>query len=182
MGVLHGIEKLFWPFAEIEVAEKSAQPLSKVWKFKWDPEDQGLKDGWADREYDDKAWDSIRTDTAWEQQPIGEAWNRAHGQDYDGLAWYRTSFTIKPSDRRRKVFLIFGAVDEACVIWVNGRKVLHRPFPYEGNKNSWREPFTVEITKYVGGGENSLAVRVEDREGHGGIWKPVWLSVMDEDK
>ncbi|MBN1556050.1 MAG: DUF4838 domain-containing protein [Phycisphaerae bacterium] len=185
MGLLRASEALFWPFADIEVAEKSAKPLPEVWKFKWDPEDQGLQDGWAAREYDDEVWDSIRTDAPWELQPIGEAWKRAHGQDYDGYAWYRTSFTIEPgesSDRKRKVFLIFGAVDEACVIWVNGQKVLDRPFPYQDNRNSWREPFTVEITPYVVAGENSLAVRVEDRGGQGGIFKPVWLSVMNEGK
>ncbi len=185
MGVLRTSEARFWPFGDIEVAMKAGRPLPEVWAFKFDPENKGQDNRWATREFDDKAWDSIRTDAPWELQPVGEAWKRAHGQDYDGYAWYRTSFAIEPTetpDRNRQVFLIFGAVDEACDIWVNGQHVLRRPFPYQGNRNSWREPFTVEITNFVVAGENSIAVRVEDRGGHGGIFKPVWLSVTDKDK
>lgn len=52
--------------------------------------------------------------------------------------------------------------------------------PYKGNIDSWQEAFEVEITKAVRwDGPNTIAVRVEDNVGAGGIWRPVWLVVCD---
>ena len=72
--------------------------------------------------------------------------------------------------------IVFGAVDEACTIWVNGRRVLERPYPYQGDNDSWQKAFQVDVTDVVHfEGPNVLVVRVEDNAGAGGIWKPVWL-------
>ncbi len=58
--------------------------------------------------------------------------------------------------------------------------MLSRPYPYEGNPDSWREPFEVDITEVIRFDRpNILAVRVEDRAGAGGIWRPVWVSVIE---
>lgn len=66
--------------------------------------------------------------------------------------------------------LIFGAVDEACQVWVNGKKLLDRPFPHRGNSNLWREAFAVDFTCVARFDRpNVIAVRVEDRTGAGGI-------------
>ena len=76
--------------------------------------------------------------------------------------------------------LLFGAVDEACTVWVNGQKVLQRPYPFQGHTDSWREAFEIDVTRIVRSDRpNTLAVRVEDRVGAGGIWRPVWLAVSD---
>ena len=121
-------------------------------------------------------WFDIGVDSAWEEQPIGKQWKQQHGNDYDGFGWYRNRFVVPSADTPRQFILAFGAVDEACKVWINGQLVLDRPFPYKGNPGSWQEPFEVDITKCVRFDQpNVLAVRVEDNSGGGGIWRPVKL-------
>jgi hypothetical protein len=147
----------------------------------WDPENKGEANHWQAEEFNDANWLKIGVDNVWEKQPAGEAWAKAHnGAGYNGLAWYRNSFTIKPTKQPKRYTLLFGAVDEACVIWLNGRKLLTRPYPYEGDKESWMMPFEADITKHIRFDRpNILAVRVEDKSGAGGIWKGVKLSISN---
>ena len=108
------------------------------------------------------------------------AWHKRHGMDYDGMAWYRTTFVVKRDAKHRRCRLIFGAVDEACIVWVNGKRVLERPYPYKGNTDSWQEAFEVDISEVVRFDRpNVVAVRVEDNVGAGGIWRRVWLDVSE---
>ena len=75
--------------------------------------------------------------------------------------------------------LVFGAVDEACTLWVNGQKLLERPSPTRGT-TTWQEAFEVDVTAAVRTDRpNTLAVRVEDNSGAGGIWRPVWVVQSD---
>ena len=117
----------------------------------------------------------------WQQQVAGKEWLKQHnGNDYVGFAWYRTAFTVDPKNAGNKLSLLFGAVDEGCKIWLNGKQIVERPFPYKGNTNSWLEAFEVDITGVVRFDRpNNLSVRVENGTGPGGIWKPVWLEVAD---
>ena len=150
--------------------------LAEVWKFRFDPEENGTQNGWASVDLDDSDWDDIRVDACWEEQAPGRAYKAAHGNDYDGIAWYRTRFDVCPLQDDQRVMLLFGAVDEACEIYVNGRHVLRRIYDPKVNPNSWAEAFEVDVTDAVQPGrENTLAVEVEDRAYVGGIWKPVRL-------
>ncbi len=157
-------------------------PLLEGWKFSFDPHAAGEAQQWFSESFDVSGWADTGIDTGWELQPAGKAWKEAHnGQDYDGTGWYRNAFLLKPEDQGKKVVLTFGAVDESCVIWVNDRKVLERPFPYQGDSNSWMTPFTVEVTEAVRfDAPNILAVRVEDTGGQGGIWRPVWFRTEED--
>ncbi len=156
--------------------------IATKWKFRWDPEGIGEEQGWFREDYPDGDWIETEVTAHWENLPVGEAWREEHGDDYDGLAWYRTEFSVPEDAADKRVKLVFGAVDEACTVWVNGRRLLDRPFPYRGDNDSWRKPFEVEITDVMRAGEpNTLAVRVEDNRGAGGIWRPVRLATEQED-
>jgi len=92
---------------------------------------------------------------------------------------YRTAFDL-PYPPAGQVTLQFGAVDEACQVWLNGQKALDRPYPFEGDRDSWMKPFEADVTQALSpSGRNVLAVRVESRAGDGGIWRPVWLQEHD---
>lgn len=147
--------------------------LPLFWQFQWDPEEIGYQEQWFAENLDTQDWLKARTDKWWEDQRVGEEWRKQYGRHYDGLAWYRTTFTVSPDFKGRKLSLYFGAVDEAAIIWVNGQLVLTRPYPYRGDKDSWKKPFTVDISQVVRfDAPNTVVVQVEDRAGKGGIWKP----------
>jgi len=179
MCFLNWSEGYTWDRELVRLMAQPGERLPDTWKFAFDPEKRGEELGWAAADFDDSAWEPTAINGPWEQQAAGKRYREEMGTEYDGLAWYRNRFELVPSDEPRRVSLVFGAVDEACTVWVNGVKVLDRPYPYQGNMNSWQEAFEVDITSAVRPGANVLAVRVEDNSGAGGIWKPVWLMVTE---
>ena len=160
-----------------KLAQSPGRKMPETWKFMWDPDRIGEARDWQAEGYSADGWEDIGTEAPWEKQAAGQAWRAAHGADYDGVAWYRTTFTLGPGEEGKCLRLLFGAVDEACVLWVNGVRLLDRPFPYKGNRDSWREAFEVDVTDVVHRDRpNTVAVRVEDNAGAGGIWRAVWLT------
>ena len=135
--------------------------VPRWWRFRPDPKNVGKGQGWYTPSYDDADWGPGDTFTFWEGW-IGE---------YDGYAWYRTRVHLPEELRGKAIRLYFGGLDEEGWIYVNGHLVHVRPFdPPEGG----RTPFEVDITDAVRfDEENLLAVRVLDRSGAGGIWRPV---------
>lgn len=180
MAYLAWAEGRCWDRSLIRLMANPGTRLSDPWQFQWDAKDEGVARRWFAETVDSRSWQPIGTNAAWEEQPVGKAWKAEHGSDYDGVAWYRTAFTVPAGNSSRQVRLLFGAVDEACTVWMNGQQVLERPYPSQGNTDSWREAFEIPVTGVVRSDRtNTLAVRVEDRVGAGGIWRPVWLAVSD---
>lgn len=113
----------------------------------------------------------------------------------DEYLWYRRTFTLeKWTDQKagRRLLLHFGAVDQACVVYVNGQKAARHTGGYL--------PFEADITALVRDGENELTVAVKDlsdtsyhargkqrldRGGmfytaQSGIWQTVWMEIVPE--
>ena len=181
VGLLQFTESHSWPREMMRLTNQNMQALPLQWNFMWDPEGKGEQNLWYTRGFDDSKWLKINVDQCWEKQPVGLEWQKQHNSQYDGEAWYRLVFNVPKSDNSKKVVLIFGAVDEACQIWVNGKKTLDRPYPFNGNVNSWREAFEVNITETVEFDKpNVVAVKVIDKSGAGGIWKPVYLKIAPQ--
>ena len=179
MSFLSWAEARTWDRKLIQVMRVPGRQLPDPWRFRWDPDDRGVDEGWSADDVDTSAWPEITTDGPWEAQPIGIQWRKEHHKDYDGFAWYRTTFEVERDAGKPQVRLVFGAVDEACVAWVNGRRVLERPFPYKGDTDSWQRAFELDVTEAVRYDRpNTLAVRVEDNAGAGGIWRPVWVQTL----
>jgi beta-galactosidase/beta-glucuronidase len=109
--------------------------------------------------------------------------------------WYRRSFgTPLPQGEGMGVraLLHFGAVDDECDVWVNGKCV--------GGHRGGYLPFTFDITDALVDGDNELIVSVWDPTDTGlqqrgkqvlnpkgiwytsvsGIWQTVWLEVVPE--
>lgn len=113
----------------------------------------------------------------------------------DEYLWYRRTFTLEKWDERkdgRRLILHFGAVDQACVVYVNGQKAARHTGGYL--------PFKADITAMVCDGENELSLAVKDlsdtsyhargkqrleRGGmfytaQSGIWQTVWMEEVPE--
>ena len=179
MGFLAGREDSRWnrPFLEMK-RRFAGNMLSGAWRFAFDAEDAGVKGRFFAPDFDDSAWSAIEVGKAWEETAVGKEWKAKHGKDFDGFGWYRIQFAVPSVAPGSKIMLHFGSVDESCKVWVNGKEVLDRPYPFNGDRNSWRIPFRIDITDVVRPGRNQLAVRVGDKAGAGGITGLVALQVV----
>jgi len=87
----------------------------------------------------------------------------------DQWLWYRRSFTAPVPPPGGRVLLHFGAVDQSCTVWVDGREA--------GSHTGGYLPFTLDLT------ETGVHARGKQRLGRGtiwytaqsGIWQTVWL-------
>lgn len=73
---------------------------------------------------------------------------------YEGTVWYRKKFNYNLSDDKR-LFLHFGAVNYACVVYLNGLEL--------GKHEGGYTPFNFELTGKIKKGENSLVVKVDNK-------------------
>ena len=158
-----------WPRTMLKQLTANAKALPVEWKFSTDPDKLGEKRNWHRPEFDDSAWRKIPTDRNWEQV-IGP---------YDGYGWYRLQLEL-PANLPGEPVLLVGSADEACDVWINGHHLLRRPYPYNGNPNSWNESFEVPFGKVaIPGGVNTIVIRVEDNDGNGGLTKKCILKYED---
>ena len=110
----------------------------------------------------------------------------------DEYLWYERGVTLPKGFVKSRVLLHFGAVDQIADVCWNGMLAGHHEGGYL--------PFTVDITRFLRDGENTLTVRVQDslvktphaygkqryRRGGiwytatSGIWQTVWLESVPE--
>ena len=111
--------------------------------------------------------------------------------EHTGYGWYRVSWKVPTALRKKHVYLLFSAVDEQAWVWINGRSVGEHTLASRGltldpkvHKNPafrmFITPFWLEVGKSLRyGAVNSFAVRVLNRGGSGGVYKPVHLIATD---
>lgn len=111
----------------------------------------------------------------------------------DNLLWYKKSFTIPSSWKKKDVLLNFGAVDWKAYVWLNDIKI--------GSHSGGYAPFSFNITPFLkAGGEQNLVVSVWDPTNDGpqprgkqikkpesiwytpvsGIWQTVWIEAVEK--
>ena len=114
----------------------------------------------------------------------------------DEYLWYRRSVELtgwEQRQKKRRLLLHFGAVDQACVLYVNQHRA--------GRHTGGYLPFSFDISAYVREGENELVLAVKDlsdtsyhargkqrleRGGmfytaQSGIWQTVWMEEVPEE-
>jgi len=127
-----------------------------------DPSWQQGKLLWADPAFDDSTWPKMTLPTYWEQAGL---------PDYDGTLWYRKKVIVPAAWAGKDLQLNMGGIDDFDVSFFNGTEIGHTElFIY---KRSYTIPGNL-----VKAGENTIAVRVFDNGGLGGINKgPLLLSL-----
>ncbi len=109
-------------------------------------------------------------------------------KDYQMISGYRKSFRLPEDARGKRVFLEFGAAAHIATVWVNGHELL----THKNGYTAFRAEFT-EAADFDG--ENLVAVRLDSTENpeippfgyvidyltYGGIYRPVYLDIRDQD-
>jgi beta-mannosidase len=141
--------------------------LNGTWKFRLDPNNLGdrfqyelLRHSKLDAEfmkpsYDDEHWEEIEVPSNWQ----------VHGYDYNGTAWYRTTFHTVPN---KTIRLKFSGVDYFSEVWLNGY--------FLGCNEGYFNSFEFDLTPFLYEKDNVLAVKVSSPN------PPVSLKIREERK
>ena len=135
--------------------------IDDLWRFM--PGDHPL---YGEKSYDDSGWELIYSDRPWEEQGFAE---------YDGFAWYRRTLQLPEFMRRKSkteggLLLSLGVVHDADAVFVNGVQVASSGgFPPSFQREDSPRVYFVKDSYWRFGEENTIAVRVYNASGDGGI-------------
>ena len=150
--------------------------LQYEWKFR-----TGDDPAWALPDFDDSEWKTIEAGVDWENQGYSA---------YDGFAWYRQEVMIPSSMKKQAedmggLVLYLGRIDDVDVTYLNGKflgQSGQMPPEYETAYSALRA-YTLSADQILWDRENTIAVRVFDGGGGGGITQgPISLSVIGMDE
>ena len=151
------------------------QILNGNWKFHHVGNPSAKPTGFEAPAFDDSAWKEIPVPSNWQMHGYGApGYTNAtypfaknpptvmgeppqHYTNFpleirNQVGSYRHKFTLPENWKDRHTFLVFGGVDSAFYLWINGKKV--------GYSQDSRTPAEFDITPYLQDGENLLAAEV----------------------
>jgi sialate O-acetylesterase len=124
--------------------------------------DQGTSGGtyaWAAADFDDSSWSTMNQPQQWTGSNLPEV------MDLDGAVWMRRSVELSPDLAGKEAILSLGAIDDEDAVWINGKKI--------GDTAGFNRMRGYKVPAGIlEEGKNSIAVRVMDVNGGGGLTGP----------
>ncbi|KAA3618581.1 MAG: glycoside hydrolase [Calditrichaeota bacterium] len=135
---------------------KKIVELRGMWRFQI-----GDNPEWKKFDLDDRSWGEIFVPADWEDEGYS---------GYDGIAWYRKSFTM-PEQKYEAYNLFLGYIDDADEVFLNGHFIGGLGDFYPGNMTAYDQQriYNVPAHYFNFGAANVIAVRVYDKYLNGGI-------------
>ncbi len=156
--------------------------LTRGWLLKADPENRGLKEKWevppSASSPSEQGWESVSVGMPWAETHAGKAiLANTRFSDSRKTVWYQRELELPElDDTSQRLALRFAAVDAEVKVWVDGKLLVERIYPHNGDYDSWKTPFEVDLSALATGGKRvRLIVRVISDRTHGGITGPVEL-------
>ncbi|MEO7101490.1 MAG: glycoside hydrolase family 2 TIM barrel-domain containing protein [Luteolibacter sp.] len=151
------------------------QMLNGNWKFHHTGNPSGKPAGFEASAFDDSSWKEIPVPSNWQMQGYGhphytnftypfaknpptvmgeppQHYSNFPIENRNQVGSYRHKFTVPEAWKGRRTAIVFGGVDSAFYLWINGKKV--------GYSQDSRTPAEFDITPYLKDGENVLAAEV----------------------
>jgi hypothetical protein len=133
------------------------------WSFMPDKQNRGKELGWEKPHVDRGQWKSIRVGTHWDSQGYG---------DVDGWAWYAKRLSLRGDAR----YLTFTGVDDYFEVYVDGQ-LCGTGGDRVNKKTAFDQTITIALPEqFIGKDQIELVVHVEDWQGAGGIFRPIFVS------
>jgi sialate O-acetylesterase len=127
-----------------------------------DPGNKGFQQGWAGETVDENDWKTMNLPGLWERakDPL----------TINGAVWFRKEVYLPQSWAGKDLTLQLGRIDDFDVTYFNGTPVGEHPW---GDGDAYATPRAYTVPgKLVRQGQNTIAVRVFDWKGGGGVVGP----------
>ncbi len=175
-------EKLYADSFETPLEWKSLKdtvPLGPSnWLFRADPLEVGAKENWQQPETSLREWVAMPVPSFWaETEAVGK---------FTGYGWHRTTFKLPPEWKTRRVRLLIGSADEQAWVYLNGQLLREHSEKSEGQSINvlWESPFAVDLPadRLHADKDNVLVIRIHNSLANGGLWRPVRLHAVSNEK
>ncbi len=115
---------------------------------------------------DDRTWDLVPAPSAWEEL--------ARYAQYDGFAWYRLTFTWPETLKGGEMSLLLGKIADADEVYFNGVRIGGTGGFPPAYSSAWMFDRAYPVPKaLIRPGQNTIAVRVYNDSGPGGLYAGV---------
>ncbi|WP_140485366.1 DUF4982 domain-containing protein [Flavobacterium sp. GSA192] len=172
MNKLINILIVFLTITQISLAQlRTVRELDSNWKFQ-----KGDFENAPQTNFNDSKWEKVSVPHDWaiygpfdkeiDKQSVAivqngekvasEKTGRTGALPHIGTAWYRNKFTISAAEKGKKVILLFEGAMSEPQIYLNGKKVGEWAYGYSY--------FYFDITDFISAGENTLAVKLTNKE------------------
>lgn len=135
--------------------------LEGTWQFA-----KGDNPSWKEESADTSGFEEISVPGLWEDR------NKGH---YDGFAWYRRSFDLEQLPEAAEVTLLLGRIDDTDQVYINGQRVGNTGEldgeDHSRNSQFYRYDRVYDFDASILKRQNTIAVRVNDSGGGGGIYQ-----------
>jgi beta-galactosidase/beta-glucuronidase len=153
-------------------------PLTpREWSFRIDPDNQGLERGWH--------MSHVPDPSEWKPMRIGKHWESLGYPALDGWAWYRIDVELPEDWRSREIHVWVDGGDDYFEVYADGEKI-GSAGDIETKATAFEErvSFAVPLAKQrlADVTSLSLAIRVYDWYGSGGLFRPIQLSTSPRRK
>ena len=143
------------PVFDLEKMEQNTQRNLEKWTENIEKKDLGRQNNWEHPDLDDHNWEEMDLPVLWEQAGL---------PNLDGVVWFRKEFFLEKAQTEQSMILNLGPVDDSDYTYINGNLVGKTIDQFNVNRR-------YEVPKeYLKEGRNTIAVRVIDTGGGGGIW------------
>lgn len=152
-----------------KLREKKLNLVGQPWRFKPDPENKGLELSWQKTNF--------AIDETWKPIKVGQHWE---GQGYatlDGWAWYRLAVTLPKDWPQQDLYLHVDGADDYAEFYVNGA-LIGSMGDRVNKQTAFDDKRSFALQGLKPGDQVTLAVRVYDWYGAGGLHRPLWLSTV----
>lgn len=149
-GQLNTLDGLDWGNLKSDFEKKA-----KVWDETAEKKDLGTQEHWESQDLKDDDWKTMT---------LPQLWEAAGLPDFDGVVWYRHEFILDEKEAAAGITLNLGKIDDSDVSFVNGKQI-------GSTINKYSEPRVYKVdASLLHKGKNTIAVRIIDYAGGGGIW------------
>ena len=147
------------------------------WNLIPDPDKVGDKEQWYLKAPKGRLSSLVRVENGWEiPGKLASEKFRNFIKNYDGDGWYYTQLVIPADWKGREVYLLFSGVDESAWVYCNGKPCGSR---VSTHGDDWKKSFDIRIDQNIDWSKKkqNITVKVHDRNGQGGIYRPVVIAV-----